>query len=162
MEYEDYADSLLVTEVFAPAGHWSFYPSHCHDEDDYPRITPLEEICSHRLNPACGFYIQRVYTVDARLGETMSVAIGIVVLVPRGPAACPIGSRCTTSMSWPDLWANNVSFWHRNSNGSWSLTSETGAAGGSQKNFSPLAEPAKRTDLRYLPGEIRCSATKAS
>lgn len=28
MENEDYADSLLVTEVFTPAGHWSSYPSH--------------------------------------------------------------------------------------------------------------------------------------
>ncbi len=34
MEAEDYADSLLVTEVFTPAGHWSSYPSHRHDEDD--------------------------------------------------------------------------------------------------------------------------------
>ena len=30
----DVADSLLVTEVFTPAGHWSSYPSHRHDEDD--------------------------------------------------------------------------------------------------------------------------------
>ncbi len=36
MEAEDYADSLLVTEVFTPAGHWSSYPSHRHDEDDFP------------------------------------------------------------------------------------------------------------------------------
>src|SRR5690606_23515139 len=38
MENEDYCDSLLVTEVFTPAGHWSSYPSHRHDEDDFPRI----------------------------------------------------------------------------------------------------------------------------
>jgi len=44
MESEDYCDSLLVTEVFTPAGHWSSYPSHRHDEDDYPRITYLEEM----------------------------------------------------------------------------------------------------------------------
>ena len=31
MEAEDYCDSLLVTEVFTPAGHWSSYPSHRHD-----------------------------------------------------------------------------------------------------------------------------------
>lgn len=36
MEAEDYCDSLLVTEVFTPAGHWSSFPSHRHDEDDYP------------------------------------------------------------------------------------------------------------------------------
>jgi 5-deoxy-glucuronate isomerase len=60
MENEDFADSLLVTEVFTPAGHWSSYPSHRHDEDDYPRITYLEETYYHRLNPKGGFGIQRV------------------------------------------------------------------------------------------------------
>ena len=64
MEDEDFADSLLVTEVFTPAGHWSSYPSHRHDEDDFPRITYLEETYYHRLNPADGFGIQRVYTED--------------------------------------------------------------------------------------------------
>ncbi len=56
MENEDYADSLLVTEVFTPAGHWSSFPSHRHDEDDFPRITYLEETYYHRLNPADGFF----------------------------------------------------------------------------------------------------------
>lgn len=93
MENEDYADSLLVTEVFTPAGHWSSYPSHRHDEDDYPRITYLEETYYHRLNPASGFGIQRVYTDDGQLDETMTVADGDVVLVPRGhhPCAAPYG-----------------------------------------------------------------------
>lgn len=93
MENEDYADSLLVTEVFTPAGHWSSYPSHRHDEDDYPRITYLEETYYHRLNPASGFGIQRVYTDDGQLDETMAVADGDVVLVPRGhhPCAAPYG-----------------------------------------------------------------------
>lgn len=93
MENEDYADSLLVTEVFTPAGHWSSYPSHRHDEDDFPRITYLEETYYHRLNPASGFGIQRVYTDDGRLDETMAVADGDVVLVPRGhhPCGAPYG-----------------------------------------------------------------------
>ena len=93
MENEDYCDSLLVTEVFTPAGHWSSYPSHRHDEDDYPRITYLEETYYHRLNPASGFGVQRVYTDDGRLDETMAVADGDVVLVPRGhhPCGAPYG-----------------------------------------------------------------------
>ena len=93
MEAEDYCDSLLVTEVFTPAGHWSSYPSHRHDEDDFPRITYLEETYYHRLNPAQGFGIQRVYTEDGRLDETMAVADGDVVLVPRGhhPCGAPYG-----------------------------------------------------------------------
>jgi 5-deoxy-glucuronate isomerase len=93
MENEDYCDSLLVTEVFTPAGHWSSYPSHRHDEDDYPRITYLEETYYHRLNPATGFGIQRVYTDDLQLDETMAVSDGDVVLVPRGhhPCGAPYG-----------------------------------------------------------------------
>lgn len=88
MENEDYADSLLVTEVFTPAGHWSSYPSHRHDEDDFPRITYLEETYYHRLKPADGFGIQRVYTDDGQLDETMAVSDGDVVLVPRGHHPC--------------------------------------------------------------------------
>lgn len=93
MEAEDYADSLLVTEVFTPAGHWSSYPSHRHDEDDFPRITLLEEVYYHRLNPADGFGVQRVYTDDGTLDECMAVRDGDVVLVPRGhhPCGAPYG-----------------------------------------------------------------------
>ncbi len=93
MEAEDYADCLLVTEVFTPAGHWSSYPSHRHDEDDFPRITYLEETYYHRLNPAEGFGVQRVYTDDRTLDETMAVSDGDVVLVPRGhhPCGAPYG-----------------------------------------------------------------------
>jgi 5-deoxy-glucuronate isomerase len=93
MENEDYCDSLLVTEVFTPAGHWSSYPSHRHDEDDFPRITYLEETYYLRLNPAAGFGVQRVYTDDGLLDETMAVKDHDVVLVPRGhhPCGAPYG-----------------------------------------------------------------------
>lgn len=88
MEAEDYCDSLLVTEVFTPAGHWSSYPSHRHDEDDFPRITYLEETYYHRLNPADGWAVQRVYTDDGSLDEVMAVRDHDVVLVPRGHHPC--------------------------------------------------------------------------
>ena len=93
MENEDYCDSLLVTEVFTPAGNWSSYPSHRHDEDDYPNITYLEETYYHRLNPEDGFGIQRVYTDDLALDETMAVQNHDVVCVPRGhhPCGAPYG-----------------------------------------------------------------------
>lgn len=93
MEAEDYCDSLLVTEVFTPAGHWSSYPSHRHDEDDFPRITYLEETYYHRLRPSEGWAVQRVYTDDGALDETMAVRDGDVVLVPRGhhPCGAPYG-----------------------------------------------------------------------
>lgn len=93
MEADPVADSLLVTEVFTPPGNWSSYPSHRHDEDDFPRITYLEETYYHRLHPPNGFGFQRVYTDDGSLNETMTIRDGDVVLVPRGhhPCGVPVG-----------------------------------------------------------------------
>jgi 5-deoxy-glucuronate isomerase len=93
MEDRDVAGSLLVTEVFTPDGHWSSYPPHRHDIDDFPHMTYLEETYYHRLNPATGFGIQRVFTEDSTLDETISFSDGDVVLVPRGhhPCAAPYG-----------------------------------------------------------------------
>ena len=93
MEEREVADSLLVTEVFTPAGHWSSYPPHRHDEDDFPRMTYLEESYYHRLKPARGFGVQRVFTEDGTLDETMAVSDHDVVLVPKGhhPCAAPYG-----------------------------------------------------------------------
>ena len=93
MEARDVADSLLVTEVFTPAGHWSSYPPHRHDEDRFPDTTYLEETYYHRLNPPQGFGIQRVFTEDGSLDECMAVANHDVVLVPKGhhPCGAPYG-----------------------------------------------------------------------
>jgi len=90
MENEDYCDSLLVTEVYTPDGHWSSYPSHRHDEDDFPRVTYLEETYYHRLNPTDGFGVQRVFTDDGNLDETMAIADHDVVIVPRGHHPCGV------------------------------------------------------------------------
>ena len=93
MEGLDVADSLLVTEVYTPQGNWSSYPSHRHDEDDFPRMTYLEETYYHRLNPATGFAFQRVYTEDGSLDQTMAVKNHDLTLVPKGhhPCAAPYG-----------------------------------------------------------------------
>lgn len=93
MEERDVADSLLVTEVFTPAGNWSSYPPHRHDEDNFPDMTYLEETYYHRLNPAQGFGFQRVFTEDGSLDETMAVSDHDLVLVPKGhhPCGAPYG-----------------------------------------------------------------------
>ena len=93
MEQADVADRLLVTEVYTPSGNWSSYPPHRHDEDDYPNITFLEETYYHRVSPDQGFGVQRVFTEDGSLDETMAVADHDVVLVPRGhhPVGAPYG-----------------------------------------------------------------------
>jgi 5-deoxy-glucuronate isomerase len=78
------ADSLLVVEVLTPAGHWSSYPPHKHDRDDPPNETLLEETYYHRISPARGFGLQRVYTDDRSLDESLAFADRDCVLVPRG------------------------------------------------------------------------------
>jgi 5-deoxy-glucuronate isomerase len=78
------AESLLVTEVVTPGGHWSSYPPHKHDTNDPPRETALEETYYHRLRDHRGFGLQRVYTADRSLDESLAVRDGECVLVPRG------------------------------------------------------------------------------
>jgi 5-deoxy-glucuronate isomerase len=78
------AERLLVVEVITPGGHWSSYPPHKHDRHDPPNETFLEETYYHRLEPAQGFGMQRVYTDDRSLDETFTFGDGDVVLVPRG------------------------------------------------------------------------------
>ena len=82
------AESLLVVEVVTPSGHWSSYPPHKHDRDNFPHETLLEETYYHRLKPPQGFGMQRVYTDDRSLDETMTVTDRDVVLVPRGYHPC--------------------------------------------------------------------------
>ncbi|MFV0438829.1 MAG: 5-deoxy-glucuronate isomerase [Desulfopila sp.] len=90
---ETLAERLLVTEVFTPGGNWSSYPPHKHDQDKLPRESYLEETYYHRISPAQGFVVQRVYTDDRSLDETMAAADGDCVLVPRGyhPVGVPHG-----------------------------------------------------------------------
>ena len=87
------ATSLLVVEVITPGGHWSSYPPHKHDTDDFPNETYLEETYYHRLKRGSGFGLQRVYTEDGSLDETMAFGHGDVVLVPKGyhPVGAPHG-----------------------------------------------------------------------
>jgi len=87
------AERLLVVEVFTPAGHWSSYPPHKHDQDDLPRESLLEETYYYKIAPAEGFAMQRVYTDDLSLNETIVVHDGDAVMVPRGyhPVSAPPG-----------------------------------------------------------------------
>ena len=109
MEERDVADSLLVTEVFTPQGHWSSYPPHRHDEDDFPNMTYLEETYYHRLNPPQGFGIQRVFTEDGSLDETMAVSNHDLVLVPRGHHPC--GSPYGYEMYYLNVMAGPLRKW---------------------------------------------------
>lgn len=87
------AHSLLVVEVITPAGHWSSYPPHKHDRLALPDESLLEETYYYRIDPPSGFALQRIYTDDRELDETVVPRDGDAVLVPRGyhPVAAPPG-----------------------------------------------------------------------
>jgi 5-deoxyglucuronate isomerase (EC 5.3.1.-) len=73
-----------VVEVYTDEGNTSSYPSHKHDQDNEPHETYLEETYYHRLNPSQGFCMQRVYTDDRSLDESMAVYNKDVVMAPKG------------------------------------------------------------------------------
>lgn len=78
------AHRLMVVEVFTPAGNWSSFPPHKHDVHNPPGEVDLEEIYYYRIERPEGFAVQRVYTADRRLDETLTVRDGEMVLVPEG------------------------------------------------------------------------------
>ncbi|WP_129358539.1 MULTISPECIES: 5-deoxy-glucuronate isomerase [Micrococcaceae] len=97
------ADRFIVCEVLTPAGNWSSYPPHKHDEEKEGVETQLEEIYyfETRVTPdapkeatdSIGY--QRVYASDDRpIDVNAEVRTGDVVLVPygwHGPAMAPPG-----------------------------------------------------------------------
>jgi 5-deoxy-glucuronate isomerase len=78
------AGRLILFEVITPGGNWSSYPPHKHDTDDPPRERALEELYYYRFDRPEGFAVQRVYSADRSLDETVTAGDGDVVLVPRG------------------------------------------------------------------------------
>jgi len=78
------ADRLIVVEVFTPSGNWSSYPPHKHDVHNPPGEVDLEEIYYYRIDRPEGFAVQKVYTADRHLDETITVRDGEMVLVPEG------------------------------------------------------------------------------
>ncbi|MGH8875245.1 MAG: 5-deoxy-glucuronate isomerase [Acidimicrobiia bacterium] len=77
------ADKLIAVEVLTPAGNWSSYPPHKHDELSECEV-PLEEIYYFRIQGESGFGLHRTYTTDGEIEVTVTVRDGDVFLVPRG------------------------------------------------------------------------------
>lgn len=80
---------LVCVEVYTPSGNWSSYPPHKHDqhtlgEDGRLLEADLEEVYFYQLNRPEGYAIQRVYTRDGSLDETVVARHGDLVLVPQG------------------------------------------------------------------------------
>jgi 5-deoxy-glucuronate isomerase len=97
------AESLIACEVLTPAGNWSSYPPHKHDEHRQDRESILEEIYYFEMRAEDGatptsanpFGYQRVYgPKDRPINVLAEVRNGDVVLVPHGwhgPAMAPPG-----------------------------------------------------------------------
>jgi len=80
---------LVAVEVYTPPGNWSSYPPHKHDVhrlDVAGRVieADLEEIYFYKFDRPQGYAIQRVYTADSHLDETLVGRDSEVVLVPEG------------------------------------------------------------------------------
>ncbi|MBA3513192.1 MAG: 5-deoxy-glucuronate isomerase [Pyrinomonadaceae bacterium] len=78
------AQRLLLVEVYTPSGNWSSYPPHKHDVHSPPDEVDLEEIYYYKIDRSEGYAIQRVYTLDGRINETLTVRDGELVLIPEG------------------------------------------------------------------------------
>jgi 5-deoxy-glucuronate isomerase len=81
---KDPAARLLLVEVLTPAGHWSTYPPHKHDEDKAEVERALEELYYYRFNPEQGFAFQGIYTKSRDLNISIRASNDDLVLVPRG------------------------------------------------------------------------------
>lgn len=74
---------LIVVEVITPAGNWSSYPPHKHDEWSDDEV-PIEEIYYFEIAGDEGFGLHRTYTSDGTIDETVTVQDQDVFLIPRG------------------------------------------------------------------------------
>ncbi len=81
------ADRIIACEVLTPAGNWSSYPPHKHDEDR-PGESVLEEIYYFEVAPGPagpGVAYQRVYGTAERPADILAeVGTGDVVVIPHG------------------------------------------------------------------------------
>jgi 5-deoxy-glucuronate isomerase len=92
---------IVAVEVFTPAGNWSSFPPHKHDqhiEDGQGNIleADLEEIYFYKIARLEGFAYQRIYTPDRRLDELILVRDNQLVLSPEGyhPVVAAHGYDC--------------------------------------------------------------------
>jgi 5-deoxy-glucuronate isomerase len=78
------AERILVVEVLTPAGSWSSYPPHKHDEHDPPSEVALEEVYYFRAPAPEAFGVQRLYSPSRGVDVTETVRDGDLMLIPYG------------------------------------------------------------------------------
>jgi len=82
-------ERLVAVEVYTPEGNWSSYPPHKHDVHRVDAAghlleADLEEIYFYKIASPQGYAIQRVYSCDGHLNETIVARNNQAVLVPEG------------------------------------------------------------------------------
>ncbi|MDP6935245.1 MAG: 5-deoxy-glucuronate isomerase, partial [Myxococcota bacterium] len=91
---------IVCCEVYTPGGNWSSYPPHKHDRhvEEGGRVVEadLEEFYFYKLRHPKGYAIQRVYTDDRSLDESVVAHDNDIVLVPEGyhPVSAAYGYDC--------------------------------------------------------------------
>jgi 5-deoxy-glucuronate isomerase len=78
------AERILIVEVLTPAGSWSSYPPHKHDENRPPGEVRLEEVYYYRAPAPEAFALQRLYSPRHGFDETWAVRDGDLLEVPYG------------------------------------------------------------------------------
>ncbi len=104
------AGRLIAFEVFTPGGNWSSWPPHKHDTEEPPTESQLEELYYYRFARPQGFALQRVYTADRELDETLAPGDGDVVLVPRAYHA--VGAAAGYDCYYLNVMAGPNRAWH--------------------------------------------------
>jgi len=74
---------LVVGETINFKGEWSSFPPHKHDTNSAIEVK-MEEIYLFKLNPPDGFGMQRIYTQDKMLDESIHIETNDIVLIPKG------------------------------------------------------------------------------
>ena len=91
-------DRLTSVELITPAGNWSSFPPHKHDEArDGEAI--LEEIYYFRIDGPAGFAMHRTYAADGAFDVTVTIKDGDVFLVPGATTARASPARTTTCIT---------------------------------------------------------------
>ncbi len=78
------AHYLFIGEAIVPPGNWASFPPHRHDVDALPDEVNMEEIYFFRFDHPGGFGIQKIYTDDRSIDETITFEENDVTMLPEG------------------------------------------------------------------------------
>jgi 5-deoxy-glucuronate isomerase len=100
------AHYLFLGEAIVPPGNWASFPPHRHDKDALPEEVDMEEIYFFRFDRPSGFGIQKIYTDDRSVDETITVRQNDTVLIPQGYHPVVNAPGCSMYYLWVMAGAN--------------------------------------------------------